>query len=105
MSSRCLRVGILGHGAIGSVVARAIVASSHGLVSPARVRLVAVLVQRPRDAPEELAGSGVLFTADASKFHAAEWDVCVEAAGQGAVREHAVRVLDRGRDFLCTVRE
>ena len=43
-----------------------------------------------------------MLTADASKFHAAEWDVCVEAAGQGAVREHAVRVLDRGRDFLCT---
>ena len=116
MPPKCLRIGLLGHGAIGSAVARALMESTHGLVSPTRIRLVAVLVRTARDPPPELdsagAGAGesaaaaaprrVLFTADPALFHATDFDVCVEAAGQGAVREHAARVLQQGRDFLCT---
>ena len=42
---RCLRVGLLGHGAIGSVVAEAIALGGHGL-NPFEIELVAVLVSK-----------------------------------------------------------
>ena len=98
-----LRVALIGHGAIGSVVAEAIAASTHGLAAN-RVRLVAVLVRSPETAA--LAGAKLPHAAVTTDpevfFSAGPFDVCVEAAGQPAVRSHADRVLRSGCNFLCT---
>ena len=93
-----LRVGLIGHGAVGSVVAKAIQTSTHGL-SPTRITLVAVLVQTSRD--NETLGE-CLMTNDPTAFFQVPFDVCVECAGQQAVRQHAVAALERGQKFLCT---
>ena len=96
-----MRIGLLGYGAIGSVVARALVQRSHGLAScPAT--LAAVLVRstpRPADLPDD-----VLFTTDAEAFFAAanRVDVVVECAGQGAVRAYGERALGGGQNLLVT---
>ena len=44
----------------------------------------------------------MVFTTDPDAFFAADWDVCVEAAGQPAVIAYAARCLGNGRDFLAT---
>lgn len=93
-----LKVGLIGHGAIGKIVADAILSSTHGLLSH-RISLAAILVQNPR---EQQQFGEVLLTADPELFFATPFDVCVECAGQGAVREHAVSCLKSGRNFLMT---
>mmetsp|Transcript_15494 Transcript_15494/g.42632 ORF Transcript_15494/g.42632 Transcript_15494/m.42632 type:complete len:285 (-) Transcript_15494:107-961(-) len=95
-----LRVGIIGYGTIGSYVAKRL---TDGKTLPS-ARLAAVLVQRPRDeAPAELTGSGAVFTHDPEAFFGADWDIAVEAAGQGVVRDYGARCL-RGlrKDFMIT---
>mmetsp|Transcript_117870 Transcript_117870/g.227298 ORF Transcript_117870/g.227298 Transcript_117870/m.227298 type:complete len:286 (-) Transcript_117870:87-944(-) len=94
-----LRIGLIGHGAIGGHVAKSLL---DGTLPDAR--LAAVLVKHQRSPPPELAfAGGPLFTADAEAFFRADWDVAVEAAGQPLVREHACRILgDLRRDFLMT---
>lgn len=95
-----LRVGLIGHGAVGSLVAKAIQTSSHGL-SPSRIRLVAVLVQSASRDSNTL-GEDCLMTNDPTAFFQVPFDVCVECAGQQAVRQYAVATLERGKKFLCT---
>ena len=93
------KIALIGCGAIGSVVAEALLNSTHGLRAD-RAQLVAVLVHTPRAAlppPSEY-----VLTHDAEVFFATPFDVCVEVAGQSAVRAHAERVLRSGRPFLCT---
>ena len=43
-----------------------------------------------------------MLTTNPEDFFSAEFDVCVEAAGQPAVREHGEQCLLSGRNFLCT---
>ena len=88
---------LLGYGAINRVVAEGVAA---GLGGPAVV--AAVLVSRERVEPPPGLPAGCLVTTDAAAFHAAGWDLCVEAAGQPAVRAEAARCLEAGRDFLVT---
>ena len=93
-----LRIGLIGHGAIGKTVAQAILSSTHGLLAH-RISLSAVLVNTPR---EQNKLGNALLTNDPELFFATEFDVCVECAGQGAVRQYAVPCLKSGRNFLVT---
>ncbi len=80
-----LRVGLIGCGAIGSVVAREL---SEGAVPGAELTAVFDLfVDHPLgvDDRESLLGAS---------------DVVVEAAGHGALREHGVAVRESGADLL-----
>ena len=90
---------MIGHGAIGAAVAKAIVGSTHGLRAD-RIELVAVLVSRPRAVADD--AEPFVLTHEAETFFASNFDVCVEVAGQAAVRAHASRVLRSGKPFLCT---
>lgn len=82
-----LRVGLLGHGAIGSNVAEAL---RRGVV-PGAV-LGGVLTRRRSTAPAAVRDLPDLL---------ASADVVVEAAGQRALREHGPAVLAAGRDLLA----
>lgn len=82
-----LRVGLVGHGAIGTVVAAALQAGD----LPG-VELSGVLTRT---------GDGPCPAADITSLIDAS-DVVVEAAGQQAVRQHARVVLDAGRDLVVT---
>eukprot|EP00943_MAST-04B_sp_MAST-4B-sp1_P003420 g3420.t1 len=98
-----IRVGLIGYGAIGSVVANAVIDSTHGL-NKTRIKLVAVLIKnaRSKDIVESFSKNDVLLTTSANDFFNTKFDVCVEAAGQSAVREHGEACLLGGRNFLCT---
>lgn len=93
-----LRVGLVGLGAIGSRVAEAL---GDGTTLP-RAELAAALVARPRPERPACCGERALLTHEPEAFLAAQWDVCVEAAGQPWLREHGRRVLMSGRDLLVT---
>lgn len=94
-----LRVGLVGLGAIGQVVADGIVASAHGLRAD-RIRLAAVLVRSPREKTDHLGDA--IVTTDPGTFFGTDFDVCVECAGQSVVRSYASSCLRSGRNFLCT---
>lgn len=93
-----LRVGLVGLGAIGSYVAEVL---HEGRELP-RARLAAALVLRPREERPAYCSEEVLLTADVEAFFAADWDVCVEVAGQPWLRDHSRRVLKVGRSLLVT---
>lgn len=83
-TSTSRRVGLIGHGAIGRVLADEIERDGNGL------ELSGVLASR---APHERACNSIGALVDAS-------DIIVEAAGQSAVLEHAERVIRSGTDLL-----
>ena len=115
-----LRIGLLGCGAINSTVAKMIANQQAG---PSV--LAAILVRRERSEEEvrsmltddssppiappksqepSAAAAAVRCTTDADEFFAAgsDWNICIEAAGQAAVREHGKRCLEMGRDLMIT---
>lgn len=85
-----LRLGLIGHGAIGRHLAAAI---ASGAIE--NVELVAALVRRPR--PHD-----PIVTADPDAFFAQRLDAVVEGAGHDAVRAYAARALRSGADLLVT---
>jgi aspartate dehydrogenase len=60
------------------------------------VQLTAVLVRRPRGAPDPL------LTHDPQVFFDRDLEVVVECAGHQAVRDHGVRCLEGGADLVLT---
>ncbi|WP_019634788.1 aspartate dehydrogenase domain-containing protein [Actinomadura atramentaria] len=82
-----LRVGVIGHGAIGARVAGALAAGE----VPGAV-LAGVLVRGCRPVPARVRDLAALTAAA---------DLVVEAAGQDALREHGPAVLAAGRDLLA----
>jgi aspartate dehydrogenase len=97
---RPLRIGLIGHGTIGSYVAKKLM---DGKTLPG-AKLAAVLISNKRPPPAEYVGDHTpLFTSDADEFFKADWDLAVEAAGQPVVFEHAQRCLgDYRRHFMLT---
>lgn len=83
------RVGVLGYGAIGSVVAAQL---ASGSVAGARLEGVILRRQHPGPEHEQLGMQQAL----------KRCDLVVECAGQQAVREHAVRILEAGVDLLAS---
>jgi aspartate dehydrogenase len=90
-----LQLGMIGLGAIGSDVLRAL---REGVI--ADMACPAVLVRRPRPGSSESGAPRV--TADPEAFFAHRFDVVLEVAGHQAVRDHAVRALQDGADLLVT---
>jgi aspartate dehydrogenase len=97
---RPLAVGLIGHGAIGRAVARAIAEGRAG-----NVALKAILcrdVHKHRENKSSSAQVNWTFTDDAETFFRIPFDLVVEAAGQDALRQYGTRVLDSGRHLLIT---
>jgi aspartate dehydrogenase len=84
-----LRLGLIGYGAIGRMVAAA-------LAGEARLALTAALVRRER------AEAGMTLTVDPDRFFAERRDAVLECAGHQAVRDHGERVLVGGADLIVT---
>ena len=112
-----LRIGLLGCGAINSTVAEMIV---NGQAGPCEIS--AILVRKEQSKQEIMESSlltassdqiinkkkntSINVTTSADDFFNddknTEWTLCVEAAGQPAVRQHAKRCLEMGRGFMIT---
>ena len=90
-----LRVGIIGFGAIGQALHRAIAAGRAGAAA-----CPAVLVRRER--PAMGSAMGAPLTADPQRFFAQGFDAVLECAGHAAVREHGAAALRAGADLLVT---
>jgi aspartate dehydrogenase len=91
------RVGIIGLGAIGEVVARALLDEAGG----SGPRLVAVLVRPGRtEKARRLVGAEVAVVHDVAGLRAARVEVVAECAGQGAVRDYGRDVLAAGADLM-----
>jgi aspartate dehydrogenase len=88
-----MRLGMIGHGAIGRAVTAA---SRQGDLGPG-VELAAVLVRRPRRGE-----TGLPITHDAERFFGRDLDVVLECAGHEAVRAHGVRCIESGADLVLT---
>ena len=95
------RMSLIGFGAIGHTVARAVLTGRAGAVA-----LSAVLVReasRYGDDPlaaQLVADAAITFTDDPASFLATPADLVVEAAGQEAVRAYGRTILDGGSDLL-----
>jgi aspartate dehydrogenase len=87
-----MRLGLIGHGAIGGEVLRA---AREGGLGP-NVQLAAVLVRRPRAGPDPLV------THEPDAFFGRDLGAVLECAGHQAVREHGVRCLEAGADLVLT---
>jgi aspartate dehydrogenase len=87
-----MRLGLIGYGAIGGEV---VPAARQGGLGP-HVHLAAVLVRRPRAAPDRL------LTHEPDVFFGRDLEAVVECAGHQAVREHGVRCLESGADLVLT---
>ncbi len=83
-----MRLGIIGHGAIGRALAAA---AGRGELGPG-VEVVAVLVRRPR-----AAGDGGLLTHEPARFFGARPEVVLECAGHEAVRDAWPALPGEGR--------
>jgi len=88
-----MRLGIIGHGAIGGGVAAA---AARGDLGPG-IEIVGVLVRRPR-----VAEGRELLTTEPARFFGARPDVVLECAGHEAVRAHGLRCLEAGADLVLT---
>ena len=94
-----LKVGVVGAGAIGSDVINALLDATHGLCAD-RVQLVGVLVKNERkDSPWK---DRCLVTHKVDEFFELDYDVIVEAAGQPAMRDFGIHILERGISLVCT---
>lgn len=96
-----LRIGLLGCGAINTRVAEMI---NGGEAGPASLAAVMVRNERTEEERLSLLPCRVVTTSVDEFFDPATncWDLCIEAAGQPAVRQHAKRCLEMGRDFVIT---
>lgn len=85
------RLGLIGLGAIGHEVAKAI----DGGLLPG-VALEAILVRRPRPDADPIVMT------DPDRFFVRRFDAVVEGAGHQAVRDHGEHALRNGADLLVT---
>ncbi|HZO27964.1 MAG TPA: aspartate dehydrogenase [Chloroflexota bacterium] len=93
---RPLIVGLIGYGAIGRRLAKAIVAGEAG-----HCELGAVLVRRPERIDQDtVAKLGCTVTGDAADFLATRLDLVVEVAGHDALKAYAEDILRQGKDLL-----
>ncbi len=88
-----MRLGIIGHGAIGAEV---MAAAGRGELGPG-IEVTGVLVRRPRAAAD-----GLLLTTEPARFFGRQPQVVLECAGHEAVRAHGLRALESGADLLLT---
>lgn len=89
---RAARVAVIGDGSIGSIVSAELTA---GTVDGAQ--LCAVVVRTPRTVEDTL----VEYTTSIAEAVEVS-DIVIECAGQDAVRDHAVDIVEAGRDLIIT---
>ena len=103
-----LKIALLGCGAINSTVAKMI---THQEAGPASLKAVLVRNERSNEEIQSLfptttsdAAGECCFTTDPDTFFSDDsgWDLCIEAAGQPAVRQYGKRCLETGRDLMIT---
>jgi aspartate dehydrogenase len=95
-----MAVGMIGHGAIGRAVAKAIAEGHAGNVVLKSILCRDVKKHRGSNASSPVANR--YFTDDPEVFYQTPFDLAVEAAGQEALRQHGCRVLDSGRHLFIT---
>ncbi|HEX2988255.1 MAG TPA: aspartate dehydrogenase, partial [Chloroflexota bacterium] len=88
-------IGLIGFGAIGRTVARAVAAGAAGDTT-----IVAVLVRDPAKYEVESTGYPYSFYGDPDLFFDSGMDMVVEVAGHDALRRYAERALRSGMDYL-----
>ena len=91
-----LKIGLLGCGAINGTVAKMIASGDAG---PAVLK--AILVRNERSSNDD---SECFTTTNPDHFFStnSDWNLCIEAAGQPAVRQYGKRCLEMGRDLMIT---
>jgi aspartate dehydrogenase len=96
-----LRIGLLGCGAINSKVAEMITKNQAG---PAELATILVRKETSKANIQQKLAIETAVTIDPDEFFNADsdWSLCVEAAGQPAVKEYGKRCLEMGRDLLIT---
>ena len=91
-------VGLMGYGAINTVVAKAILAGQAG-----NTMLQSVLFKNPDKHQEDIAEMrDVVFTHDPDLFLNSGASIIVEAAGQEPLRQMGIDILERGCDLMVT---
>ena len=109
-----LRIGLLGCGAINSKVKEMII---NGQAGPT-TEVTTILVRKEqskldieksllfnREDNNNNTTAIIKVTTSADEFFndkSSDWTLCIEAAGQPAVKEHGKRCLEMGRDFMIT---
>lgn len=88
ITGRIPRVGVIGNGAIGENVIKYLLESK-------QCELSGVLVRVPVDDT-----SALPLETDFERFLHMDHDVVIECAGQAALREYAVRILEQGVDLV-----
>ena len=95
-----ITIGLIGFGAIGQAVARAVVCGEAG-----NTRLASVLCRNPDKHALALPFAGsvpITVTADGDAFFGVAPGLVIEAAGQDALRQYGVRAIESGADLLAT---
>ncbi|HWP43496.1 MAG TPA: aspartate dehydrogenase [Blastocatellia bacterium] len=92
-----MRIGLIGFGTIGRAVARAIAEGRAG-----NAEMAAILVRDVAKAREDdVAGPGVLITADPDQFFGSDLYLVVEACGHAGLKQYGERALRGGCDVLA----
>ncbi len=90
-----IKIGLIGFGAIGRAVARAVVAGAAGDTA-----IVSVLVRNVAKYEGDEIGRSFAFYGDPDLFFGCQMDMVVEVAGHAALRSYAERSLRAGLDYL-----
>jgi aspartate dehydrogenase len=90
-----MRIGLIGFGAIGKAVAKAV---ENGQAGDVEVSQILVREERGIDVD---GGIRQKFTTDPARFFADDIELVVEAAGHAALRQYAEYSLRSGRDLLA----
>jgi aspartate dehydrogenase len=91
-----MKVGLIGYGTIGQILAKAVEEGRAGDVT------LTIVKDMNKDPPFEVADGSPLYTDSIERFLDADLDLVVEAASQLVLREYGALVLRSGRD-LATV--
>ncbi|MEZ0240149.1 MAG: aspartate dehydrogenase [Chloroflexota bacterium] len=91
-----LRVGLIGHGAVGRRVAELVADGAAG-----SARIVGVLVRDPQGGDSHRARQPAPFVGTAADLIALRPDVVVEAAGHDALRTYVPPILEAGIEVLA----
>jgi aspartate dehydrogenase len=97
---RPMGIGLIGYGAIGQVVAKAILDGHAG-----RADLRAILCRdagKLRKSQDDPAEEKPILTDNPEKFFHGSFDLVIEAAGQDALRQYGNRILESGWNLLIT---
>lgn len=94
---RCLRIGLIGFGAVGQSLAQLAQRGAAG-----NLEIVAVLVRDRKKLLTALPSPQFSAHDDFTAFLDEDLELVVEFAGQDALRAYAMKVIDKGKDLMVT---